>query len=71
MTNKIDDPELRQWSHTNQFAWIWNYKDLRHSPILKLAIEKAINETEHHNKERFFFVMRVMMMVKLISLLGS
>ncbi len=43
VTYKINDPELRQWSHANQFARIWHCKDLRHFPILKLAIEKAIN----------------------------
>jgi hypothetical protein len=43
VTFNIDDPELRQWSHANQFARIWHCKDLRHSPILKQAIQKAIN----------------------------
>ncbi len=70
VTFNINDPELRQWSHVNQFARVWHCKDLRHSPILKLAIKKAINKTEHHNKERGLFVMKVMMMVKLISLLS-
>jgi hypothetical protein len=55
LTFNIDDPELRQWSHANQFAWIWHCKDLRHSSILKLAIKIANNKTEHHNKERGFF----------------
>ena len=41
VTFNIDDPELRQWSHANQFAWM-------------LAIKKKINKTEHHNKERGF-----------------
>ncbi len=54
-TFNIDDPELRKWSRANQFAWIWHCKDLRNSPILKLAIEKAINKTEHHNKEKDLF----------------
>ncbi len=53
-TFNIDDPELRQWSHVNQFARVWHCKDIRHSLILKLAIKKAINKTEHHNKERGF-----------------
>jgi hypothetical protein len=55
VTFNINDPELRQWSHANQFAQIWHCKDLRNSPILKLAIKKAINKVEHHNKERDLF----------------
>jgi hypothetical protein len=55
VTFDIDDPELRQWSHANQLAWIWHCKDLCHSLILKLAIKKAINKMEHHNKKRGFF----------------
>ncbi len=55
VTFNINDPELRQWSHANQFARIWHCKDLHHSPILKLDIKKAINKTEHHNKESGFF----------------
>jgi hypothetical protein len=54
VTFNIDDPELRQWSHLNQFARVWHCKDVPHSSILKLAIKKEINETEHHNKERGF-----------------
>jgi hypothetical protein len=44
-----------QWFHANQFARIWHCKDLRNSPILKLAIKKAINKTVHDNKERDLF----------------
>jgi hypothetical protein len=54
-TFNIDDPEHRQWSRANQFARIWHCKDLRNSLILKLAIEKANNKMEHHNKERDLF----------------
>ncbi len=54
ITFNINGSELRQWSHVNQFAQVWHCKDLRHSPILKLAIEKAINKMEHGNKERGF-----------------
>ena len=55
VTFNIDDPELRQWSRTNQYARIWHCKDLRNSLILKLAIKKAINKTVHDNKERDLF----------------
>ncbi len=55
VTLNINDPELSQWSHANQFARIWHCKDLHNSPILKQAIQKAIDKTEYHNKERGFF----------------
>ena len=40
----LDDIELVDWTTTNQFARLWFCEDIHHSPILKLAIKKAISE---------------------------
>ncbi|MEY3178966.1 MAG: hypothetical protein RJB42_1207, partial [Bacteroidota bacterium] len=47
VTLKIDDAEFKQWSNVNQFAWFWHCIDLESSPILKIAVEKALDKTEH------------------------
>jgi len=39
----IDDVEFHEWTSENKFAHFWYCQDLRHSEILKLSIEIAIN----------------------------
>ena len=51
-----DDPEFCQWSADNKLARFWYCKDLSQSPILKLAIEKAINNTLLEIRDRNLFV---------------
>ncbi len=41
----LDDIEVVDWTTTNQFAWLWFFEDIHHSPILKLAIKKAIQKS--------------------------
>jgi hypothetical protein len=41
--------ELDDWTTTNQFAKLWFCEDIHHSPILKLAIKKAIQKSPNRN----------------------
>jgi hypothetical protein len=45
----LDDIELLDWTTTTQFARLWYCVDIHHSPILKLAIKKAIQKCPNWN----------------------
>jgi hypothetical protein len=51
----IDDVEFYEWNSENKFAQFWHVKDLRHSDILKLSIENAINKSPHDLLQRCLF----------------
>jgi hypothetical protein len=51
----IDDVEFHEWTVQNKFARLWYCQDLRHSEILKLSIENAINKSPHDLVERRLF----------------
>ncbi len=51
----LDDIELVDWTTTNQFARLWFCVDIHHSPILKLAIKKAIQKSPNWNLSSKFF----------------
>ena len=51
----IDDVEFHECTYENKFARLWYCKDLRHSEILKLSIENAINRSPHDLVKRCFF----------------
>jgi hypothetical protein len=46
---KAHDIELVDWTTTSQFARLWFCEDIHHSPILKLAIKKAIQKSPNRN----------------------
>ncbi len=47
---KVDDIELVDWTTTNfLFARLWFCEDIHHSSILKLSIEKAIQNSTNAN----------------------
>ncbi len=45
----LDDIELVDWTSTNKFARFWFCEDIHHSSILKLAIERAIQQSTNAN----------------------
>jgi hypothetical protein len=45
----LDDIELVDWTTTNQFARLLFFEDIHHSPILKLAMKKAIQKSPDWN----------------------
>jgi hypothetical protein len=45
----LDDIELVDWTTTHKSARLWFCEDIHHSPILKLAIEKAIQKSTNAN----------------------
>jgi hypothetical protein len=45
----LDDIELVDLRTTTQFARLWFCEDIHHSPILKLAIKKAIQKSTNWN----------------------
>ena len=48
----IDDPEFIQWCRVNRYAWFWHCDNLQKSPVLKLAIDKALNKSMMPHYER-------------------
>ena len=51
----IDDVEFHEWTFENKFSRLWYCQDLRHSEILKLSIENAINKSPHELVQRYLF----------------
>ncbi len=51
----LDDIELVDWTTTNKFARLLFCEDIHHSPILKLAIKKAIQKSPNWNFLRKLF----------------
>jgi len=51
----IDDVEFHKWALKKKIARLWYCQDLRHSEILKLAIENAINRSPHDLVQRCLF----------------
>jgi hypothetical protein len=51
----LDDIELVDWTSTNKVAILWFCEDIHHSPILKLAIKKAIQKSTSSNSSSKLF----------------
>ena len=50
-----DDVEFYEWCYNNKFAHFWYCQDLRHSELLKISIENAINKSPHDLLQRRLF----------------
>ncbi len=50
-----DDIEFHDWSQSNSYAHFWFFPDVENSPMLKLAIEKAIKKSPHYDSSGNLF----------------
>ncbi len=52
---ECDDIELFNWSLHNSRAYFWSYDDIGKCPMLKVAIEGAIEKLPHYNLAGYLF----------------
>ena len=50
-----NDIEFHDWSQNSSYAHFWFCPDVENSPMLKLAIEKAIKKSPHHDSSGNLF----------------
>jgi hypothetical protein len=50
-----DDIKFHDWSQNNSYAHFWFCPDVENSPMLKLAIEKAIKKSPRHDSSGNLF----------------
>jgi hypothetical protein len=51
----LDDIEFFEWTRTNKYGHLWYCPDISQSPVLQLAIKKAIRKCQNYDTQSSLF----------------